>query len=206
MSIPPRANLCELQEVKVLRSWAPGDTSDMSGKTVAGQRTGLESLGIDMTMFCIEDGQKEAAKQAARHKAIFDLKVRQSKLEVGDRVLVKIVRMDKKQKPADRWLREVYVVTSQPNTDIPVYCVRLERGEGQERVLHRNLLLPFYSIPASEVETRLDISRPDKQKKRVSKRTPVTQKSQTVLWTQRTMTYTLSQKVTGRLVCLFSTH
>ena len=114
--------------------------------------------------FAYKIASTEAAKQAARHKAIYDLKVRQSKLEVGDRVLVKNVRMDKKQKLADRWLREVYVVTSQPNTDIPVYCVRLERGEGQERVLHRNLLLPFHSIPANDVETRLDIGRPDKQK------------------------------------------
>ena len=100
--------------------------------------------------FAYRTASAEAAKQAARHKVIYDLKVRQSKLEAGDRVLVKNVRMDKKQKLADRWLRDVYVVTSQPNPDIPVFHVKPERGVGLDRVLHRNILLPFHSIPACD--------------------------------------------------------
>ena len=39
--------------------------------------------------FAYKTASAEAAKQAARHKVLYDLKVRQSKLEVGDRVLVK---------------------------------------------------------------------------------------------------------------------
>ena len=100
--------------------------------------------------FAYRTASAEAAKQAARYKVIYDLKVRQSKLEAGDRVLVKNVRMDKKQKLADRWLRDVYVVISQPNPDIPVYRVKQERGVGLDRILHRDLLFPFHSIPSCD--------------------------------------------------------
>lgn len=30
LSIPPKANLCELQEVKVLKSWSPDQNSDLT--------------------------------------------------------------------------------------------------------------------------------------------------------------------------------
>ena len=45
------------------------------------------------------------------------MKVRESKLEVGDRVLVRNVRS--RSKLDDRWERDVYVVISIPNSDIP---------------------------------------------------------------------------------------
>lgn len=41
------------------------------------------------------------------------------------------------------------MVTKQPNTEIPVYVVQPENGDGPERVLHRDLLLPCGFLPAS---------------------------------------------------------
>ena len=71
--------------------------------------------------------------------------------------------MDKKQKLADRWLRDVHVVEAQTKDNISVYTVRPERGGGPVKILHRNLLLPFHSIPAStENETRSSESRRDR--------------------------------------------
>ena len=61
MSIPPRANLCELQEVKVLRSWSPDQNPSMSGKKTEDPENQLECLGIDITKCCIEGEQQEAA-------------------------------------------------------------------------------------------------------------------------------------------------
>ena len=91
---------------------------------------------------------REAEKSASRHKARYDLKVRESTVDVNDRVLVRNVGLKGKHKLADRWSRDVYIVISQPNKDIPVYRVQSECG-GPVRTLHRNMLLPFSAIPIS---------------------------------------------------------
>lgn len=70
-----------------------------------------------------------------------DLKARAAKLIVGDRVLVKILAHDGKHKLSDKWSDEIYVVTEQTNSDIPVYKVKREDGEGIQKTLHRNHLL-----------------------------------------------------------------
>ena len=43
------------------------------------------------------------------------------------------------------------MVTKQPNTDIPVYVVSPEDGDGRERVLHRDLLLPCGFLPVKPI-------------------------------------------------------
>ena len=91
---------------------------------------------------------REAEKSASRHKARYDLKVRESTVDVNDRVLVRNVGLKGKHKLADRWSRDVYIVISQPNKDIPVYRVQSECG-GPVRTLHRNMLLPFSAISIS---------------------------------------------------------
>ncbi|KAK3103801.1 hypothetical protein FSP39_021997 [Pinctada imbricata] len=86
----------------------------------------------------------EANKKAQeRQKAHYDLRVRGGKVEIGDRVLVKIVAFDGKHKLANKWEEDPYIVLAKPNNDIPVYVVRKESGEGRRRTLHRNLLLPI---------------------------------------------------------------
>jgi hypothetical protein len=68
-------------------------------------------------------------------------------LFVGDRVLVRNVGLKGKNKLADRWKEDVYIVQAQTDEQIPVYQVKLEHGKGKLKTLHRNLLLPIGHIP-----------------------------------------------------------
>jgi len=88
---------------------------------------------------------REMQKRALANKTRYDLRSRDAALQVGDRVLVRNLSIRGKQKLADRWEDTTYLVTRKI-PDLPVYAVRPERG-GKERVLHRNLLLPFNVIP-----------------------------------------------------------
>ena len=99
--------------------------------------------------FAYKVATKEARRQSRRHKKIYDLKVRESKLMPGDRVLVRNVGIRGKKKIADRWEKEVYIVQEQPNPGIPVFIVKREHGRGARRLLHRNLLLPLMALPAT---------------------------------------------------------
>lgn len=90
---------------------------------------------------------RESRRQARRHKRRYDLQVRHTKIEPGDRVLVRNVGLRGKNKLADKWGKEIYVVLSQPNSDVPVFLVKREHGRGSPRTVHRNLLLPFMGLP-----------------------------------------------------------
>lgn len=90
---------------------------------------------------------KNALKSAQRNKSRFDRKVTPSTLNIGDRVLVRNVRLRGKHKLADRWEPEVYVI-SRCAGDLPVYIVKPESCEGPTRTLHRDLLLPCGYLPA----------------------------------------------------------
>ncbi len=93
----------------------------------------------------------EHAKMAAkRYKKNYDAKVRESIVEVGDRVLVRKLGIKGKQKLCDRWEEVPYIVQKHPNKDIPVYVVQREDGVGKLRTLHRNLLLSLSTIPIGE--------------------------------------------------------
>lgn len=98
--------------------------------------------------FAYQKARAAAEQSAAQHKTNYDLNVRSSALHPGDRVLVRNVGLKGKQKLADRWERQPYIVRRQPNPGIPVYEVQLENSRSKKtRTLHRNLLLPFMSIP-----------------------------------------------------------
>ena len=85
----------------------------------------------------------DAAKQAAgRQTKYYDRKVRGGQLQVGDRVLVKNVGLKGKNKLANKWNSDVYVIESQENPDIPVFKCKRENGTNVKTV-HRNLLLPL---------------------------------------------------------------
>ena len=86
---------------------------------------------------------KSAQRAKDRQKQHYDFKTRGAKIEEGDRVLVKIVAFEGKHKIADNWEEDPYIVKRIPNPDIPVYTVRKENGQGKDRTLHRNLLLPI---------------------------------------------------------------
>ena len=108
-----------------------------------------------------EKVQKNADKARQKQKSIYDLKAKAAKLEIGDRVLVKILAFDGKHKIADKWTKDIYIVTDIPNVNIPVYKVEREDGKGGERMLHRNNLLHLGSCLADEVKE------PDKNKSSV---------------------------------------
>ncbi|KAL5010560.1 hypothetical protein ScPMuIL_012865, partial [Solemya velum] len=86
-----------------------------------------------------------------RYKKNYDLKVRDSVLEVGDRVLVRNVGLKGKNKLADKWAKDPYIIIDIPNKDFPVYKVQKESAGGPTRTLHRNMLLPFTLIPANDI-------------------------------------------------------
>lgn len=89
---------------------------------------------------------KNAAKVAERNKIRYDQHVTESILDVGDRVLVRNIRIRGKHKLADKWESIVYVVVSQKD-NLPVYTVKPEHQNGPTRTLHRDLLLPCGFLP-----------------------------------------------------------
>ena len=98
--------------------------------------------------FAYKTVAREAKKQAHHSKDMYDTKVRESVVQPGDIVLMRNVGLKGKHKLADQWNRQPYVVIAQPNKDIPVFAVKKEHGKGKAKLLHRNLLLPFMSIPS----------------------------------------------------------
>lgn len=70
------------------------------------------------------------------------MRVRNQILEKGDRVLVRNLGITGKHKLQERWNSLPYVVLAQlPN--LPVYCVKPERGTGIVKTMHRDHLLPI---------------------------------------------------------------
>lgn len=106
---------------------------------------------------------KNALKSAERNKTRFDQRIIPSALEVGDRVLVRNVRLRGKHKLSDKWESDVFVVVSRAG-DLPVYKVKPEHKDGPIRTLHRDLLLPCGFLPANENDElpcdRTPVSRP----------------------------------------------
>ena len=86
------------------------------------------------------------SKAGEANKGWYDRKVRGATLQPGYQVLVRQVGLQGKHKLADRWEEEIWVVTAQPNSTIPVYSVRKLDGNGRLRTLHRNMLLPVSSV------------------------------------------------------------
>lgn len=94
---------------------------------------------------------EEARKSAARNKQLYDSRARQATIQTGDLVLVRNLSIRGKHKLADRWEENPYqVVECIPG--LPVY--KVQDQDGKERVLHRNLLLPFRGPAASPQPVR----------------------------------------------------
>lgn len=106
--------------------------------------------------------RKQVQKAQFHQKKEFDRRVKGEPLLVGQRVMVLNKRARGQGKLDDKWERNTYVVTSQPNLDIPVYVVKRECGDGDERVLHRNMLSPCkFEITLPLVETEVQVLPPD---------------------------------------------
>ena len=108
-----------------------------------------------------EKVQKNADLSREKQKRNYDLRAKAAWLLVGDRVLVKVLAFEGKHKLADKWTADIYVVVSQPNVDIPVYRVKREDGQGQEKTLHRNNL---FHLGSSLLEESQKTNSSDKDK------------------------------------------
>ncbi len=111
--------------------------------------------------FAYKVASREARKQSRRHKKRYDLRVRNVKLEPGDRVLIRNVGLKGKHKLADKWDKDVFIVVDQPHEDIPVFRVKKEHGRGGAKVLHRNHLLPFMALPSKPKAEKSENNSPD---------------------------------------------
>jgi len=115
----------------------------------------------DKLQSAYETAAKSAAKSGEQNKVRYDKKVHSTKLEPGDRVLVRKVGLKGRNKLADKWEEEPYLIQSVSEDDAPVYRVKSEHGKGPSRVLHRNMLLPFNAIcPESFVEPKPSVRKP----------------------------------------------
>ena len=95
-----------------------------------------------------------ADEAAERQQRNYNTNVRAAVLAAGDRVLVKSVGVQGKNKLGDVWEEEPHLVHSQPNKDLPVYVVKREDDMGRTRTLHRNMLLPIGHLNFHDEERR----------------------------------------------------
>ena len=102
----------------------------------------------DRLHFAYQKANEEARRAGEKYKKYYDEKVRHAVLEVGDRVLVRNVGLKGRQKLADKWGKEIYIVKSQPVPDVPVYEVRKENSNSAPKLLlfHRKYVL----VPADK--------------------------------------------------------
>ena len=105
--------------------------------------------------FAYKRAREISQKHAHKYKLSYDKKVKGSQLQVDDLVLVKRVAWTDRHKIQNKWEPDEYVVVAQPNKSVPVYRVK-PIGEGKERVLHRNLLLPLGIKFVPEIESDSD--------------------------------------------------
>ena len=124
----------------------------------------------DRLEYAHQKATEMSQKSQEKQKEGYDIKAKGATLQKGDKVLVKINAFDGKHKLSDKWEQDVYIITDQPNPDIPVFTVRKENGGGRKRNLHRNLLLPVEYI--SENWNTQENQKPDRKKPVVRRSRP----------------------------------
>jgi len=92
--------------------------------------------------YCNRLVKEHSRETAEKNKKEYDRKQRSSALECGDNVLIRKVGLKGRNKLADRWEEEPYVIVDKPCQDMPVFKVRKIDGSKQ-KVLHRNMILPL---------------------------------------------------------------
>lgn len=139
------------------------------GLPVKGKETSSHSQYVRNLKSHLEESYQVAIensrKVAEKNKKRFDKVVRESTLGVGDRVLVRNLRLRNKHKLADRWEPTIYVVVKRMG-DLPVYLVKPEKEEGPSRTLHRDLLFPCGFLPEAESEEHKEKSSPKRPRTR----------------------------------------
>ena len=88
-------------------------------------------------------------------KIYYDRKIRCTKLQVGDLVLVRQYAFKTKHKISDHWQNVPYEVIAQPDPDFPVFKVR-QQGTDLVKMLRRNYLLPLLTWLDDKSNTTFD--------------------------------------------------
>ena len=102
----------------------------------------------ELFQYAYNKAKEATMRSAAEHKVHYDLKIHKSVLHPGDRVFVHKVGLRGKQKLADRWEHQPYIVRCQPILTYPSTMSSLGNSRSRKtRTLHRNHLLPFMFIP-----------------------------------------------------------
>ena len=96
--------------------------------------------------------QKVSDKARVKMKEGYDRKAKFTRIHVGNKVLVRILKYDGKHKIEDKYEDTIYTVTEQPIPHIAVFDVKSDKG--LEKRLHRNHLyrLSFMDDEAITVE------------------------------------------------------
>ena len=75
-----------------------------------------------------DKASKYAIHAGAKYMKYYDKKNRYAVLQPGDRTLIQNMGLQGRQKLADKWQKQPYIVTSQPIPDIPIYEVQRKNG------------------------------------------------------------------------------
>ena len=123
------------------------------------------------TKSCLEKLQKRLAwafrktqevneKENKRNKNSYDRKVKYSKLEIRDKVLLRQKAFKGKHKIQDKWEDGIYEVISQPIKFFPVFTVQ-HGGTKKLKTLHRNMLFPLgQELQCEDKSHKVQISGP----------------------------------------------
>ena len=76
-------------------------------------------------------------------------RARRSILRIGDRALVRNTGVWGRCKLADGWEKDRYIVTDQPNDDIPVYRVKRGGARSKNRILRCSSLVFQHTLAQS---------------------------------------------------------
>ena len=108
-------------------------------------------------------------REKTRNKKIYERKVRCTKLEVGDKVLVRQKAFKRKHKIQHKWEEDVYIVVAQPNDNFLLFIVLNERSK-KSRTLHRNMLFPLgQELQCEDISQRVEVSDPDTETEHIKK-------------------------------------
>ena len=96
----------------------------------------------------MEIAQDHAGREQHRHAQLYNRRVKGSNVNIGDRVLMANKKDRGKKKLADRWDSIIYTVVDM-NEGTHTYRIR-DTISGQEKVIHRNLLMPVNFLPVGD--------------------------------------------------------
>ena len=110
--------------------------------------------------WAFKKAQQVSEQDKKRNKRNYDEQVRCSKLQIGDRVLVRQKAFKGKHKVQDKWEDNTYVVVAQPAKNTPVFTVQKEGGRLKN--LHRNMLFPLsQELQCGDISQKVEVSNSD---------------------------------------------